>query len=154
MARQGVHALRGTVDAIMVGVNTVVADDPQLTVRDDLGKPTGRQPLRLIVDSTARIPLTSRVVTGELPGATAIIVGPRANKEKLRLLQEQGNTVISVPEVGRPILIGGREAPGPVGGRGVETLAEAVKLKDVSWEPAGKDLMILGYVERDVHGDS
>jgi len=194
-ARRKVQEIRASVDAIMVGVNTVVADDPRLTVRDESGMPVGRQPLRLVADSTARIPLHCRVVCGELPGTTAVIVGPRASKERVKELQDRGNTVVTVPERdGRvdleaalrslaadwdvtsvlvegggallgslfdlglvdkviafvaPKLIGGLEAPGPVGGRGVENLASVVKLTDVSWERVGDDLMVVGYVDRD-----
>lgn len=52
-ARQEVHRLRGRLDAIMVGVGTVVSDDPLLTCR----LPGGKDPLRVVVDSTLRIPL-------------------------------------------------------------------------------------------------
>lgn len=61
-ARADVHRLRGTVDAIAVGVGTVLADDPALTVRrDGHGSPDARQPLRVVVDSAGRTPATARV---------------------------------------------------------------------------------------------
>lgn len=198
-ARAWVHGFRAGVDAIMVGVNTVIADDPQLTARGPGGEALARQPVRLIVDSTARIPLDYRVVSGDLPGKTVVIVGPRADRGKVNRLQERGNTVLSVPERnGRvdlhaalqglaaewyitsvlvegggallgslfdlnlvdkvvafvaPKLIGGAEAPGPIGGHGVESIKRAVRLGGVEWERVGDDLMVSGYVERDVHGD-
>ena len=57
-----VHELRRESDAVLVGVNTVIRDDPELTVRlVPLG--AGRQPLRIILDHTLRTPTTSRMVT-------------------------------------------------------------------------------------------
>jgi diaminohydroxyphosphoribosylaminopyrimidine deaminase/5-amino-6-(5-phosphoribosylamino)uracil reductase len=51
-----------------------------------------------------------------------------------------------------PIIIGGREAPGPVGGDGVRSLSDAMRLHEVDATRLGDDLWITGYV--DVHGDS
>ncbi len=61
-SRADVHALRARIDTIMVGVGTVLADDPQLTVRDAAGEPAGRQPLRVVVDSRSRTPSGARVL--------------------------------------------------------------------------------------------
>ena len=58
-ARNDVHVLRNENMAILVGVNTVIEDDPELTTRI----PNGRNPIRIILDSTLRIPLDSKVVT-------------------------------------------------------------------------------------------
>ena len=55
-SRRYVHTLRAQSDAIMVGIGTVLADDPQLTARDSDGTPLPRQPLRVIVDSNGRLP--------------------------------------------------------------------------------------------------
>lgn len=70
-ARERVHQMRDRVDAVMVGVGTILADDPQLTVRLPTGG--GHNPLRVVVDSLARTPPTARVVrggeTGPAPGA-------------------------------------------------------------------------------------
>jgi len=63
-ARADVHALRGTVDAIIAGVGTVLADDPALTVR--VPGPT-RRPLRVVVDSAGRTPDTAAVRDGAAP---------------------------------------------------------------------------------------
>ncbi|HEY3006513.1 MAG TPA: bifunctional diaminohydroxyphosphoribosylaminopyrimidine deaminase/5-amino-6-(5-phosphoribosylamino)uracil reductase RibD [Micromonosporaceae bacterium] len=61
-ARMDVHALRGTVDAVIVGVGTVLADDPRLTARNLRdGTLAIRQPLRVVVDSTGRTPESARV---------------------------------------------------------------------------------------------
>ena len=57
------HANRPKLDAILVGASTVVIDDPQLTARPD-GVESARQPLRVVLDSTGRIPATAKVLAG------------------------------------------------------------------------------------------
>ncbi len=71
-ARAHVHEMRRASDAIMVGVNTVLRDNPQLTARNGDGKPLPRQPLRVILDSRARTPPESRMLAE--PGRTLIAV--------------------------------------------------------------------------------
>jgi len=96
-SRRRVHRLRAEVDAVMVGVNTVIADDPLLTARDERGEPLPRQPMRVIVDSTARVPISSRAISGGLPGTTAVIVGPGADPKRVREIERLGNLVITAP---------------------------------------------------------
>ncbi|MDP9779664.1 diaminohydroxyphosphoribosylaminopyrimidine deaminase/5-amino-6-(5-phosphoribosylamino)uracil reductase [Nakamurella flavida] len=60
-SRADVHRLRGEVDTMLVGVGTVLADDPALTARGADGRPTGRQPLRVVLDSAGRTPAGARV---------------------------------------------------------------------------------------------
>ena len=69
-ARQRGQQARREVDAILVGVNTVLADDPQLTARDDSGATLERQPLRVVMDSRMRTPANARLLTE--PGDTLI----------------------------------------------------------------------------------
>jgi len=61
-SRADVHALRARVDTMMVGIGTVLADDPQLTVRDSDGGVVGQQPLRVVVDSHGRTPSSAKVL--------------------------------------------------------------------------------------------
>ncbi len=69
---QRVQKLRANSDAILVGVGTVVQDDPSLRVHWDLlGQPPGRSPTRVIVDSSGRTPPTARVLDGSAPTIVA-----------------------------------------------------------------------------------
>ena len=72
-ARERVHALRDQVDAILVGVGTVLADDPLLTTRIDNHWRDVRHPVRLVLDSRARTPLTARMLQPDVPGATLML---------------------------------------------------------------------------------
>lgn len=88
-ARQDAHALRATVDAIAVGIGTVLADNPRLTARPP--GPGGRQPLRVIVDSRCRTPLDAACL--KEPGATLIATTPRAPHSRRRALERAGAQV-------------------------------------------------------------
>ena len=70
-ARFRTHAIRSESDAVMVGINTVLYDDPQLTSRDINGDPFPDQPMRIIVDSKGRTPPNSKLFDG--PGQTLIV---------------------------------------------------------------------------------
>lgn len=186
-ARERVHRLRDTYDTILVGVGTVLADDPALTTRLPEG---GRNPVRIIVDSTARTPLAAKVVCdGQAP--TIIAVTPEAPAERIAALQARGVEVVAVPRGGTgidlralfrilaerdytsvfieggaavnaaalsanvvdkfyafiaPKIVGGKAAPGPVGGEGVASLADAVRLEEVAVDKVGDDLLVTAYV--------
>ena len=71
-SRRYVHTLRAQSDAIMAGIGTVLADDPQLTARDADGVPLPRQPLRVIVDSKGRLPADAALLSQ--PGRTLVFV--------------------------------------------------------------------------------
>lgn len=70
-----VHALRASVDAILVGIGTVLTDDPRLTARPG-GDPAARQPLRVILDSRGRTPPDACVLDGTAP--TLLLTGEGA----------------------------------------------------------------------------
>jgi len=89
------HRLRHGHDAIMVGVGTVIMDDPELTTR----LVRGRNPLRVILDATLRIPPLAKVLTEQERAKTLIVTSSRAPVEKKHLLHEQGVLVETVPEI-------------------------------------------------------
>ncbi len=98
-ARLEGHRLRDTHDAIVVGVGTVLADDPELTCR----LPRGRDPIRVVVDSHLRAPPTARVVavaaTSQAP--TWIVCGQAAPAHRAAALEDHGARVIRVGADGR-----------------------------------------------------
>ena len=75
-SRRYVHTLRAQSDAIMVGIGTVLSDDPQLTARDADGAPLPRQPLRVIADSRGRLPPDAMLL--KQPGRTLVFVSDGA----------------------------------------------------------------------------
>jgi diaminohydroxyphosphoribosylaminopyrimidine deaminase/5-amino-6-(5-phosphoribosylamino)uracil reductase len=87
------HKLRATHDAILVGVNTVIKDNPELTTR--LVK--GRNPVRVVLDSHLRIPLDSKVLMNQSAAKTLIAATPSAPKEKLAALKKMGIEVLTLP---------------------------------------------------------
>ena len=93
-ARLFVHSLRNQYDAIMVGIGTVLADDPELTTRLPEG---GRNPIRIILDSEARTPLAAKVVT-DGQAKTIIAVTSRAPAERMEALRKAGAEVLVLPE--------------------------------------------------------
>jgi diaminohydroxyphosphoribosylaminopyrimidine deaminase/5-amino-6-(5-phosphoribosylamino)uracil reductase len=94
-ARTEAHRLRDGNDAILVGINTVLKDDPSLTTRI----PGGRDPVRIIVDSRLRIPLPAKVLTQKSPAKTIVATLSSAAKSKIRKLQDAGAEVLVVKPV-------------------------------------------------------
>lgn len=78
-ARAAGRRLRAEHDAVLVGIGTALADDPLLTVREA----PGPQPLRVVLDSRARLPLTSRLVETAAQAPVAIVTGPDAHTAEL-----------------------------------------------------------------------
>ncbi len=185
-SREQVHRLRGIVDAVMVGVNTVIQDNPELTARAG----AIRQPLRIVVDSQGNTPLTAKLLRQpgrtllattsaiellkanqyEEAGAEVLLLPPRnglvdlpallkelGQREVTSVLVEGGGTLLGslfdlklvdkVLAFVSPIIIGGREAISPVGGRGVARVERAVRLRRVRVEQFGEDVLISGYCE-------
>ena len=92
-SREFGHRLRNQHDAIMVGIGTLLADDPSLTTRLPEG---GKNPLRVVMDSKANTPLTAKVVT-EQPDNTLILTTEAAPAEKVAALRSLGVDVMQLP---------------------------------------------------------
>lgn len=89
-SRSSSHKLRSQFDAILVGIGTVLADDPQLTVR----KAKGFSPKRIVLDSQLRIPLDANVLADDSPNKTIIVTTNQASKEKVARIVERGSIVL------------------------------------------------------------
>ena len=186
-ARAWTRRQRADLDAILVGVGTVLADDPQLTARAEDGALAVRQPLRVVLDSAGRTPAEAMVLAP--PARTLIATTERApadwraavasrGAEPLLLPQEHGRVSLAalLDELGRrqvltllveggaavhgaffdaglvdrvqaviaPLVIGGVDAPGAVGGRGPARLAEAWRLIEPQVTHLGTDVAVSG----------
>lgn len=89
-----VHKLRASVDAIVVGISTILADDPRLTVRLVRGK----NPTRVIVDSRGRIPVDSQIMRTAPKIKTIVAVTDLAQAEKIQKLKDMGAKVLIISE--------------------------------------------------------
>jgi diaminohydroxyphosphoribosylaminopyrimidine deaminase/5-amino-6-(5-phosphoribosylamino)uracil reductase len=96
-SRKYVHNLRYTTDAIMAGVNTVLADNPHLTSRCSGGKggTARKQPLRVIVDGEGRTPLTARIFNE--PGRTLLALGKVATTGEKAAFAQAGAEILELP---------------------------------------------------------
>ena len=191
-SRQFAHHIRYTSDAIMVGVNTVLIDDPHLTTRCAHGRggAVRKQPLRVVVDDSGRVPLGARLFSE--PGETVVAVAGKLKalektalgkagaelvemasedglvdiKGLLKYLAGRGVTSVLVEGGGMllgsmfdkklvdkvvafiaPIIIGGAGAKTPVAGLGVDKVAGAIGLKQMSMTTFGQDIMVTGYID-------
>jgi len=91
----GMKLRRGS-DAILVGVNTILADDPSLTFRKRKAESGKRKQLRrLVLDSRARTPLTAKVVTDESAALTTIVVGKNAPQKRTAALAKRVNVIVA-----------------------------------------------------------
>lgn len=86
------HRLRCSVDAIIIGISTVIIDNPRLTVR--LVKRHGTTPVRIIVDSIGRIPLDSKILKSASKITTIVAVTKRASDETVDKIKSAGAIVI------------------------------------------------------------
>jgi len=96
--REYVHLLRGEYDALMVGINTVLRDDPQLTIRHPRWKD---KPLtRVVVDSRLRFPLEAKMLKTQDRGNIIVFTRPEASRRKAAALEKKGVRVVPVPGKG------------------------------------------------------
>ncbi|MBS4024615.1 MAG: bifunctional diaminohydroxyphosphoribosylaminopyrimidine deaminase/5-amino-6-(5-phosphoribosylamino)uracil reductase RibD [Clostridia bacterium] len=191
LSRELVHQLRHQVDAIMVGINTVLVDNPRLTTRVKEGQ--GKDPIRVVIDSKLRLPLDCHLVTQESMAKTIVFTGSNRDSFKMKELVHRGVIVIETPEcingidlgwvmdwLGKreishvlleggsqinfsalkadlvdefwwfiaPKLIGGKTAPTPIGGAGVELMANAYEMDQFLFERIGQDILIKGYPKK------
>jgi diaminohydroxyphosphoribosylaminopyrimidine deaminase/5-amino-6-(5-phosphoribosylamino)uracil reductase len=105
-ARRDAHRLRAQADAILVGIGTVLADDPRLTVR--LGRRrsptrTGGRPLRVVLDSRLRMPQRARMLWEPSGGQVVIITTHRAGAARIKTIEHQGARVIQVAAARRGV---------------------------------------------------
>ncbi len=190
-ARAFGHRLRHECDAILVGIDTVLADDPQLTTRLPRGR--GTDPIRVVLDSQLRIPLSAKLLHLDSRAPTWVACTEGAPRDKIQALKDLGAEVLALPpeaESGRvslppllealgrqqvqsvlveggaqvlgaffaqqlvdkfyffyaPLFLGGQEAPGVLGGRGVAQLIDAPRAADLAIRRIGKDILIMGYL--------
>lgn len=93
-ARARAHLLRARADAVMIGANTAVQDDPDLTCR--LPGMADRQPLRIVLDGGLRLPLTSRLVRSARAHPVWVVARADAGHERVRAFTECGVEVLKV----------------------------------------------------------
>jgi diaminohydroxyphosphoribosylaminopyrimidine deaminase/5-amino-6-(5-phosphoribosylamino)uracil reductase len=94
-SRRFVHRLRDQVDAVLVGIGTLLADNPLLTVR--LNRTGNRDPLRIIVDTHLRTPLDAKILNQESSSDTLIVVGSQVTGREQKRFQKQGVSTLVCP---------------------------------------------------------
>jgi len=191
--RKYVHMLRHCADMVMVGVNTIIMDDPRLTARGCNGKggQTKQQPIRLVVDSKGKTPVDAQLF--KQPGKTMLaVIKPFSSdnhfkygkigaeiieiseedgmvdldemmqilgkKQVVTILTEGGSSLLGslfdrklvdkVLTFVAPIVIGGSKARTAIGGKGVNEIEEAFRLKNVEIHNFSNNVLMSGYVEK------
>jgi len=148
--------LRGEYQAVLVGANTLIKDDPHLGVRMR-GK---KDPVRMIMNSGLRLPPNIQVFRDQ----NFMMVNTKNVSDLLSILREKEIISILVEGGGKilgsfldakvvdkvyafhaPILIGGEKAIS-IGGKGAKTIQEVLHLKDISYKKFDDNLLITGYV--------
>jgi diaminohydroxyphosphoribosylaminopyrimidine deaminase/5-amino-6-(5-phosphoribosylamino)uracil reductase len=97
--------LRGEHDAILVGVETILADDPGLTFRPTTKSTLPHTLRRIVLDSRARTPLGSKLVTDDSHELTTVVVGAEAPQKRVQALARRVNTVVAPLRNGRVDLV-------------------------------------------------
>jgi diaminohydroxyphosphoribosylaminopyrimidine deaminase / 5-amino-6-(5-phosphoribosylamino)uracil reductase len=93
-SRELVHRWRAASDAVAVGINTALADDPTLTAR---GVGAARQPARVVFDSSARLPLSSRLVRTAAEAPLIVLAAGEAPSARVGALSDAGAEVLACP---------------------------------------------------------
>jgi diaminohydroxyphosphoribosylaminopyrimidine deaminase / 5-amino-6-(5-phosphoribosylamino)uracil reductase len=159
-ARRHAHQLRAEVDAILVGAETVRADDPRLTVRGVRG---ARQPWRVVLTRSGKLPRRARLFSDRFSSKT-LVYQRESLVAVLKNLGKRGITSVFIEGGGDvlgqaldaqlidkvqlylgPILTGGPVIAFP--GRGAETAANALRLRRVSYRQIGQTVCVTGYPE-------
>lgn len=188
-SRAWAHRLRTRIDAIAVGSDTVVVDNPLLTARPG-GRLARRQPLRVVLDTRGRIQPDADVLNRE--AQTLVLTGPQSPAEWRKHIEASSAELLELPLAGEhvdpravlkalgkrgvlslllegggrllggffdtrlvdkvhaiiaPMIIGAANAATPVHGRGAQTMADALALRDVSLRRLGPDILVTGYPE-------
>ena len=91
-ARRYSHRLRGQTDAILVGINTILRDNPLLTTRYPS---SATSPVKIIVDSKSKLPLNAKILSRMSPAQTIVATTRFADKSKIKALQDKGVHVIT-----------------------------------------------------------
>ncbi|MBM7855756.1 diaminohydroxyphosphoribosylaminopyrimidine deaminase/5-amino-6-(5-phosphoribosylamino)uracil reductase [Desulfohalotomaculum tongense] len=94
-SREYAHRLRHRYDGILVGINTVLSDNPSLTAR--LPEGGGRDPVRIVLDSKCRTPLDAKIINQSSKAKTIIATTEAADREKIEALKQAGAEVIVLP---------------------------------------------------------
>lgn len=191
IAREDVHKYRHSHDAILVGVNTVIKDNPSLTTRLPGG---GINPIRIVLDNRLRTPIEAKIVN-DRESETWIVVSAEVTEEQMKPFVNKGVTFVQLPgnkidipvllerlgelsitsilveggsEVNgsflehkafnqvvtyiAPKLIGGKLAPGFIGGLGISDMVDAAQLQFKSIEQLGEDIKIVATLASEKGG--
>lgn len=159
-SRAHAQKLRSQVDAILIGAETLRADNPHLTVR---GIPGAKQPWRVVLTRSGKLPRKAHLFTDEHKEKTLVyekkslraVLRDLGKKQITSVLIEGGADVLGQAFDGRlvdeahfyiaPLLIGGPKVS--VAGRGVGSNADAARIKNPRYEKIGDDLHVFGEVE-------
>ncbi len=189
-SRRYVHELRQQYSAVMVGINTVLYDDPLLNTRRIRKK--NKDPLKVIVDSSGKIPMEAKVLKMN-PQLVVLATTDKMNMKKKRDLERLGVQVLICPQkeekvdlgslmfsLGNmgidsvlleggstivfsalingivdkvvsfiaPKIIGGADAPSPVGGKGLPSMEDAIGINNWTYRKVGSDILVEGYINK------
>jgi diaminohydroxyphosphoribosylaminopyrimidine deaminase/5-amino-6-(5-phosphoribosylamino)uracil reductase len=190
-SRAFVHELRNIYDGVMVGIGTVIKDNPRLNTR--LQRKDIRNPVRIIIDGGLDLPLDSFIVQSAAEQPTIVFcAASSASSPKEHILADKGIKIVKVegtarkialesvlkklgemnicsvlveggPEINgyllehnladkvhwfiAPKLAGGRAAPSPIAGNGVELMSDSWPVRNPQVQKFGDDILITGYIK-------